>query len=120
MLAHSNDKQRAVSGLYGNTHSLTSSLPWTSIFFRLPVLRHQDDGCLDGRQHWQQQVQQNVRIRIENVALPGQNERVQTNPDDQDGGKDANELPGAAEPCNGIGDPLAERRPGMKILRRVS
>jgi hypothetical protein len=52
------------------------------ILRRLPVLAHHDDGCLQGRQHRQEQVEKHEGIRIERVL--GQDRRVEQRPRDEE------------------------------------
>ncbi len=42
------------------------------VFRRLAVLCHHDNGRLEGGGHGQHQIKQNVRIRVEGIAAPGQ------------------------------------------------
>jgi hypothetical protein len=76
---------------------------------RVPVLRHHDHGRLQGRQAGEQQVEQDVGIRIERLPARAQDLRVQEHPPQEQGQEEQDEGPRAPEPGDGVRRTLAER-----------
>ena len=60
------------------------------VFGRLPVLRHQDDGGLDGGQQRQEKIEQDKRIRVKSL---GQHGRIDANPRHDEYAKDNEKTP---------------------------
>ena len=83
-----------------------------SVFGGLAVLRHHDDRRLNGGQHRQEQVEQDVRVRIETAR---QHDGVQNYPNNKDCGEYHQERPRAAEACHLVGQPFAKRIASVRL-----
>jgi hypothetical protein len=70
----------------------------------LAVLRHHDHRRLEGSEHRQKQIEENVGIGVELVAHARQDVGIEDDPSDEGGQKYEDECPRAAE----FGDPISE------------
>lgn len=92
-----------------------------AVLVGLAVLRHQDDGRLDGRQHGQHQIQQDVGVGIEGVALPGQQHGIHADPDQHGQPEQQHKRPRTAKAGDRIGRALPQRAlTAFQLLAKVA
>jgi hypothetical protein len=83
-------------------------------------LRHEHDWCLNCRKHRQEQVEQDVRIRVEALSDARQQHRVQDYPSKQNSDEQRNKGPRPAETRHGVGSPLTEGHRLIVLNRHVA
>jgi hypothetical protein len=97
-----------------------------SIFFMsddclAAVLRHHDDGRLDGGNQRQEQVQQDEGVGIEGLASGAeQQHRVDHDPQDHSAHEDEDEGPGAAKGRDPVRQPLPEAAAFLETRAHVA
>ena len=88
-----------------------------SIFLTLPVLRHHDDRRLHAGDHRQHEVQHLIRRWIE---AANENHRVEDDPKDYQGDRDADELPATAKLRDQISSAIGKSQTRFLFFVRVT
>jgi hypothetical protein len=83
----------------------------------LTVLAHHDDGRLHSGDHRQEQVQEDIRIRIEGVG--GEQNGINQRPASEKQTEANDKASGTADGCNPVGQTLAQGEAAVKLLIQV-